>query len=188
MHGVKILTNSPQELNECERGAGVPILREGELDIISYSAEQTLRLGTRLGSLLKPGDLICLSGDMGAGKTVFSIGIGRGWGAAAALTSPTFNIVHEHRRSSDDQRLYHIDCYRLHGPGDAESIGLDELLGGDGALVIEWPEHIAALLPPERLWIDLRILEPTRRNFTFAATGRRYEDLIAQFRGLSFGT
>ncbi|MCS7071697.1 MAG: tRNA (adenosine(37)-N6)-threonylcarbamoyltransferase complex ATPase subunit type 1 TsaE, partial [Anaerolinea sp.] len=101
----------------------MPILKEGELDIISSSPEQTQRLGMRLGTLLRPGDLVCLSGDLGAGKTIFAAGIGLGWGAIPPLTSPTFNLVHIHTRRQDAQRLYHLDCYRLHGPEDIDSIG-----------------------------------------------------------------
>jgi len=165
----------------------VPILREGELDIISYNAEQTQRLGARLGTLLEPGDIICLSGDMGAGKTVFSAGIGKGWGSLTPLTSPTFNIVHEHRRNQDSQRLYHMDCYRLQSPSDAEAVGLEEILNANGPVIIEWPEKIEPVLPRQRLWVELRILEPTRRNFIFEASGKRYEQLLEKFRGISFG-
>jgi tRNA threonylcarbamoyladenosine biosynthesis protein TsaE len=165
----------------------VPILREGELDIISHSAEQTQRLGARLGALLEAGDLLCLSGDMGAGKTVLAAGIGKGWGAKTPLTSPTFNLVHEHRRDKDSQRLYHLDCYRLNGSADADSIGLEDILNGHGAVILEWPEHIETVLPRERLWIELRILEPTRRNFILEAHGKRYEELLAKFRESSFG-
>jgi tRNA threonylcarbamoyladenosine biosynthesis protein TsaE len=165
----------------------VPILREGELDIISYNAEQTQRLGTRLGTLLKPGDIICLSGDMGAGKTVFSAGIGKGWGALSPLTSPTFNIVHQHRRNQDKQTLYHMDCYRLQSAEDAEGVGLEEILDGHGPVIVEWPEKIEAVLPRQRLWLELRILEPTRRNLVFEATGERYEQLVKEFSGISFG-
>jgi tRNA threonylcarbamoyladenosine biosynthesis protein TsaE len=165
----------------------VPILREGELDIISHSVEQTQRLGARLGALLRPGDIICLSGDMGAGKTMFASGIGRGWGAQHALTSPTFNLIHEHRRPRDNQRLYHLDCYRLENMQDAENIGLDDVFSGRGPVILEWPEHIESTLPPERLWIELRIVEPTRRNFAFIATGKRYEELVQQFREAAFG-
>jgi len=167
---------------DAERAA-VPILKEGELDIISYSAEQTQRLGVRLGGLLQAGDVICLAGDMGAGKTVFSVGIGRGWGALMPLTSPTFNLVHVHTRAADNQQLYHLDCYRLTGPADADAIGLEEILAGRGPVVLEWPEQIAATLPKECLWIDLRVLEPTRRNLIFDARGKRYEALLNQFRG-----
>jgi tRNA threonylcarbamoyladenosine biosynthesis protein TsaE len=165
----------------------VPILKEGELDIISHSAEQTQRLGSRLGALLQPGDVICLSGEMGAGKTVFTTGIGKGWGANTAITSPTFGLVHEHRRNRDKQRLHHLDCYRLNSADDAESIGLDDVLDGNGPIILEWPEHIESVLPKQRLWIELRILEMTRRNFIFEGTGKRYETLIARFRELTFG-
>lgn len=158
------------------------ILKEGELDIISYSTEQTQRLGMRLGALLQAGDIICLSGDMGAGKTVFSAGIGIGWGATTPITSPTFNLVHEHRREKDRQRLYHLDCYRLTGVGDVDGIGLDDMLDSSGTLVLEWPERIESALPTQRLWIDLRVLEPTRRNFIFDGQGARYRHLVEQFR------
>jgi tRNA threonylcarbamoyladenosine biosynthesis protein TsaE len=165
----------------------VPILRAGELDIISHSAEQTRRLGIRLGTLLEANDVICLSGDMGAGKTVFSAGIGKGWGAKNPLTSPTFNLVHEHTRDGDKQRLFHLDCYRLQSVDDADSIGLDDILSGRGPVILEWPEHIEPILPTERLWIELRVLEATRRNLIFEATGERYETLVAKFRALTFG-
>lgn len=165
----------------------MPILRDGELDIISHSVEQTRRLGTRLGGLLQAGDVICLSGDMGAGKTVFAAGIGKGWEAKTPLTSPTFNLVHEHAREKDKQRLFHLDCYRLESAADADNIGLEDVLNGRGPVIIEWPEHIESALPKERLWIELRILESTRRNFIFNATGNHYEDLVKRFRELAFG-
>ena len=165
----------------------MPILREGELDIISHSAEQTRRLGVRLGTLLQAGDVICLSGDLGAGKTAFAAGIGAGWGAKTPITSPTFNLVHEHEREADSQRLFHLDCYRLHGAREADTVGLDDILSGRGPVIVEWPEHIESVLPRERLWIELRVIEPTRRNFIFEAIGKRYETLLDHFRNASFG-
>lgn len=165
----------------------MPILKQGELDIISHSEEQTRRLGTRLGALLQPHDVICLSGDMGAGKTAFAVGIGKGWGSVTPITSPTFNLIHEHRREKDAMRLFHLDCYRLRGPSDAETIGLDEVLNARGAVILEWPENITAILPKERLWIELRVLELTRRNFVFEGTGKRYEELLNTFREATFG-
>ncbi|NDJ59655.1 MAG: tRNA (adenosine(37)-N6)-threonylcarbamoyltransferase complex ATPase subunit type 1 TsaE [Chloroflexi bacterium] len=165
----------------------MPILQEAGLDIFSHSAEQTQRLGTRLGALLRPGDVVCLSGGIGAGKTVFAAGIGAGWGARPPLTSPTFNLVHEHHRDRDGGRLYHLDCYRLGSADEAETIGLDEILDSAGTVICEWPEQVAARLPEQRLWIELRVLDVTRRNFIFHATGPRYEALITDFRGLSFG-
>ena len=163
------------------------ILKEDELDIISHSAEQSQRLGTRLGTLLQPGDVVCLSGDMGAGKTVFARGIGKGWGATVPVTSPTYNLVHQHTRERDKQILYHLDCYRLSGAEETETIGLSEILDSKGSVVFEWPERIEDILPAERLWIELRVLESERRNFVFEGVGERYKELIAQFRQLTFG-
>jgi len=165
----------------------VPILKEGQLDIISHGPDQTRRLGMRLGTLLEAGDVVCLSGDMGAGKTVFSAGIGAGWGAKTPITSPTFNLVHEHQRERDSQILYHLDCYRLQSAADAEMIGLDEILSGRGPVIFEWPEQIVSALPKERLWVELRVNEGSRRNFLFEGTGARYETLVNQFRQLAFG-
>ncbi len=165
----------------------MPILREGELDIISHSTEQTMRLGARLGKLLRPGDVICISGDMGAGKTVFSAGIGQGWGAAQPLTSPTYNLVHQHSRPSDSDRLYHLDCYRLHDAQEAETIGLDDILDSKPILLVEWAEHIDEALPEDRLWIELRVVEETRRSFSLEAIGERYQQLLEGFRAATFG-
>ena len=165
----------------------MPILKEGQLDIISHSSEQTQRLGVRLGSLLRAGDVVCLSGDMGAGKTVLAAGIGKGWGAKTPLTSPTFNLVHDHTREADNQHLYHLDCYRLEHVSDGDSIGLDDILSGRGSVLLEWPEHILSVLSTQRLWIEIRVLETTRRNLILEGMGKRYEELIAQFRESSFG-
>lgn len=166
----------------------MPILKEDELDIISHSKEQTQRLGVRLGKLLEPGDVICLSGDMGAGKTVFSAGIGMGWGAKYPLTSPTYNLVHEHRREKDKQKLYHLDCYRLKDESEVDTIGLDDILNGKNVVILEWPERIIDALPESRLWIRLRVIESTRRNLLFEGEGdERYSELVKKFRELAYG-
>ncbi|QPC84343.1 tRNA (adenosine(37)-N6)-threonylcarbamoyltransferase complex ATPase subunit type 1 TsaE [Phototrophicus methaneseepsis] len=165
----------------------MPILQEGELDIISHSAEQTRRLGVRLGQLLQPGDVVCLSGDLGAGKTVFTSGIGIGWGSRVPVTSPTFNLVQQYTRDEDDVILYHMDCYRLGGAEDVESIGFDDLLDGSGPLIIEWPERIEDALPEDVLWVDIHVIEEGRRNFIFEATSKHYQKLIDSFREKAFG-
>ncbi|MBK8021679.1 MAG: tRNA (adenosine(37)-N6)-threonylcarbamoyltransferase complex ATPase subunit type 1 TsaE [Chloroflexi bacterium] len=166
----------------------MPILRQDELDLISHSAEQTRRLGVRLGTLLRPGDVVCLSGEMGAGKTAFAAGIGAGWGANSVVNSPTYNLVHEYQRDTDDERLIHLDCYRLADEHDAETLGLDAIFDGSALVMIEWPERIVPLLPTERLWIELRLFEATRRNLLFMPTGSRYEALLEAFRGDALGT
>ncbi|GAB1421549.1 tRNA (adenosine(37)-N6)-threonylcarbamoyltransferase complex ATPase subunit type 1 TsaE [Anaerolineales bacterium] len=166
----------------------MPIIRDSELDIISYSAEQTLRFGIRLGLLLQVGDVICLSGDMGAGKTVFAKGIGRGWGSMTPITSPTYNLIHEHRKPDQSAVLYHLDCYRLRGVQDAESIGLSDVLDDPkGLVVLEWAEQIEDLIPKDHLWIELRVVENQRRNFFLEASGQRYTALIDAFRSSIIG-
>lgn len=142
---------------------------------VSHSPQQTRQIGRFLGTLLAKGDVICLDGDLGAGKTTFSIGVGEGWGAESPLTSPTFVIVHQYGREKDKQVLYHLDAYRLESEGDAESIGLYDILDSNGAVLIEWPEKIQHFLPPENLWITFTLDENNdmRRNLTFRAEGKR---------------
>lgn len=165
----------------------MPILREGELDIISHSPEQTRRYGIRLGRLLRAGDVICLSGDMGAGKTVFSTGIGEGWGSQKKVTSPTYNLVHQHNRANDDTLLYHLDCYRMQSIDEVDTIGFDDMLDSKGIIVIEWAERIEDALPADHLWIELRVVEENRRNFILEATGQHYQKLVDDFKNAIFG-
>ncbi len=165
----------------------MPILKPGTLEFISHSAEQTIRLGHRLGELLRPGDILCLYGALGAGKTAFARGIGRGWGAIPAVTSPTFVLVHEHTRQADDLRLIHVDAYRLAEPEDALSFGLDELLVDRHPVLIEWPERVADLLPAERLNITFSFLDAERRQIFFEALGSTYEELLELLRRRAFG-
>ncbi len=165
----------------------MPIHDDRMLDFVSNSATQTKRLGVRLGELLQPGDLMCLEGDLGAGKTCLARGISRGWGASRSATSPTFTLVNEYRRTSDSLPLFHVDCYRLRGPRDALEIGLDDVLDQPGVVMIEWPERIADILPSERLWITLRWSATTKRGFYLAASGQRYQELLADFRRSAFG-
>ncbi len=165
----------------------VPILKPGTLEFISHNAEQTVRLGHRLGELLRPGDILCLYGVLGTGKTAFARGVGRGWGAIPPVTSPTFTLVHEHTRQADDLRLLHVDAYRLSGAEDALSFGLDELLGDRHPVMIEWPERVADLLPAERLNITFSFLDAGRRQVFFEALGATYVELLDVFRHRTFG-
>lgn len=167
----------------------MPILSPGELNIISHSAEQTKRLGFRLGRFLKAGTIICLAGDMGAGKTVFSSGIGEGWGAKHKVTSPTYNLVHQHTRDQDELLLYHLDCYRMNSVDEVDTIGFDDMLDNEAILLIEWAERIKEVLPAEHLWIDVRVFEEseTRRNFVLEAQDEHHQKLVDQFRKSIFG-
>lgn len=163
------------------------ILDEKTVDFISTSVEQTERLGVRLGQLLEPKDLLCLSGELGAGKTAMARGIGRGWGTSLRVTSPTFTVVNQYPRLKDGSILYHVDCYRLTEEGDVVTAGLEDVLDGEGAVMVEWPERIDSWLPEDRLWIQLRHLNETRRGLRITASGERSEALLKGFKRSAFG-
>jgi tRNA threonylcarbamoyladenosine biosynthesis protein TsaE len=163
----------------------MPILDERSLDFLSHSPEQTQRLGVRLGEMLKTGDLVCLAGDLGSGKTTLAQGIARGWGCLDPVTSPTFVLINEYRRA-DCSRLFHLDAFRLNGAAEARMLGLDELFD-DGPVVVEWPERLAELLPGERLWVSLHWVDDSRRGLQFEAVGPRYDRLLRSFRKAAFG-
>jgi tRNA threonylcarbamoyladenosine biosynthesis protein TsaE len=163
------------------------ILDERTFDFTSTSVAQTERLGMRIGELLRPRDVVCLSGELGAGKTVLARGIGRGWGTAARVTSPTFVLVNEYPRLRDGAMLYHVDCYRLENAFDITTAGLEYIVESPGALMIEWAERIAGLLPEDRLWITLAYENPTKRRMRFAASGDRSAEMLKLFRKSAFG-
>lgn len=163
------------------------ILDEKTVDFISTSVEQTERLGVRLGQLLQLDDVIGLAGDLGAGKTAMARGIGRGWGTALRVTSPTFTVVNQYPRMSDGRILYHVDCYRLQSEGDVVTAGLEDVLSNDGAVMIEWPERIEKWLPQDRLTIQLRYLSETRRGMRIIASGDRSAALLKGFKRSAFG-
>lgn len=164
----------------------MPIIAEGSLDFLSHSPEQTLRIGVRLGELIKPGDIICMAGDLGTGKTTLARGIARGWGSLDLVTSPTFVLINEYRRA-DASRLFHFDAFRLSGSNEAVDIGLLELLEDSASILVEWPERVAEVIPDERLWIGLRWLDESRRGLHFDALGPRYERQLKEFRKVVFG-
>ena len=107
----------------------------------------------RLGGLLQTGDVICLVGDLGAGKTTLVQGICVGWGSLDQASSPTFVLVNVYRHPNQ-QKLYHLDAYRLANASEAEDLDINGLQES-GPLVIEWADRIQPILPDERLWINL---------------------------------
>lgn len=166
----------------------MPILDEHTLDFVSHSPDQTRRLGLRLGLLLQAGDIICLEGELGTGKTCLAQGVGEGMGVTEPITSPTFILIAEHRLPPPAPTLYHIDLYRLDQAIDeALALGLDDYLRGHGVCLIEWAERIRAALPDERLWITLRHLDTSKRGIVIQATGARYDELLREFRRTAFG-
>jgi len=156
---------------------------EHAFDLISHSPEQTRALGMHLGALVRAGDLICLQGELGSGKTCFVQGIGRGMGIEEIINSPSFTLVNEYAPAGSHLRLYHVDLYRLeHVIPEALAIGLDEYLLGDGVCVVEWADRAGALMPPNRLTITLRYIDQHKRGLLFESAGPRAFELLTAFR------
>jgi len=139
----------------------------------------------RLGTVVQPGDVVCLQGDLGAGKTTFVQGLAQGWGSQDPVSSPTFMIVNLYRRANGGQ-FFHLDAYRLESVPEAEELDLDSMLA-EGALVIEWPERLGNLIPEERMWINLDHIHEEQRQMRFNANGKRYDALLEAIRQSVFG-
>ena len=133
------------------------------------SVEETWELAKKLATELKPGDIVCLEGDLGAGKTTFTQGLAAALGVPGRVTSPTFCIVQEHRRQSNNRTieqsnnspdlLVHMDLYRLHGEDDVIAIGWEDYLAEGAILVVEWPERAGTLIPAEAKHVVFTHLE-----------------------------
>lgn len=130
--------------------------------IISHSPGETFAFGERLAATLQRGDVIALTGELGAGKTHLVKGLARGLGIETEITSPTFTLIHEHTGGAFS--LFHIDFYRLDSAEEALKIGLDEYLESNGVTVIEWADKFSELIPQNARWIRLRVLENDLRE------------------------
>lgn len=142
-------------------------------EFISISREQTIALGKRLAALFNLGDVVLLTGDLGAGKTTITKGIASGLNITEKVNSPTFNILKIYLKG--DKPLFHIDAYRLED--DKKDIGLDEYIGEAGVTVIEWPAFIKHLLPEKALEINITHRDLTSRNITLKGEGH-YADVV----------
>jgi tRNA threonylcarbamoyladenosine biosynthesis protein TsaE len=160
-------------------------LRAGAFEMFSNSPEQTRRLGMQLGGLLQPGDLVCLEGELGSGKTTLVQGLAAGWGSPSAVTSPTFVLVNVYRRP-DGAQLSHLDAYRLKSPRETEALDTDLLLD-QGSLVVEWAQNIETALPAERLWLRLIWSDEERRRIEISPQGERYKPMAAALQETVFG-
>jgi tRNA threonylcarbamoyladenosine biosynthesis protein TsaE len=163
----------------------MPILDAHTLEFFSRSPEQTRRVGMRLGDILQTGDVICLQGDLGAGKTTLVQGLARGWGSLDPVSSPTFIIVNNYRRP-DNAQLFHMDAYRLDSAPEAAELDLDEMLVR-GPLLIEWPERVRAVLPENCLWISFEFVAEENRQLVIKASGARYDEILTELRQDLFG-
>lgn len=123
----------------------------------SGSVEETIAFGERLGHLLRAGDVLVLTGDLGAGKTQLTKGIARGMGVSDDVTSPTFTIEMVYQGA--EMPLYHFDLYRLDDPDQLDDTGLFDVLGADGVCVIEWGEQFSQEIGPERVDVYLTRLD-----------------------------
>ena len=148
--------------------------------IRTENEEQTMTIAIRLAESLEPGMTLLLEGDLGAGKTTFTKGIGEGLGVKRMIKSPSYTIIREYQ----DGRLplYHIDLYRLDESGASE-LGLEEYFDGNGITVVEWPSIAPDELPNERLEIRLTasLENMTHRDVEFHAVGKRYEEIMETF-------
>lgn len=126
------------------------------------SPAETLALGRRLAEMLEPGDVVALEGELGAGKTHLAKGICAGLGVDADdVTSPTFTIVHEY---GGHLPVYHVDAYRIERVEELFELGYDSFFFGDGVTLVEWPERVQPLIPPDALWVRLSHAGGDRRR------------------------
>ena len=132
---------------------------------ITKSFLETENLGEKFSSFVKNGDLICLYGELGSGKTTFVRGLAKGLKVKSRIISPTFTIIRRHKL--DDNYFYHVDFYRVNDEKDIGSLGLNEILEDkDSIKVLEWPEKIKDLLPQERIDIWFEYIDEKRRRIT----------------------
>lgn len=153
--------------------------------LTSRSPKETAALGERLGRHLGRGDVVCLIGDLGSGKTLFTKGIAKGLGVRKpdAVLSPTFVIARE--VLGGRVPLYHLDLYRLDRLEELGTTGFEEYLWGDGVCVVEWAEKIESLCPSDRVEVDFKVSGVTDRKIKLKATGPWSKKVLEKLRGLS---
>ncbi|MDD2499165.1 MAG: tRNA (adenosine(37)-N6)-threonylcarbamoyltransferase complex ATPase subunit type 1 TsaE [Desulfitobacteriaceae bacterium] len=150
--------------------------------IQTYSPQETIALAKRFAAYLNPGTIIALSGELGAGKTVFAKGVAIGLGINEHITSPTFTIINEY---DGEIPFYHMDTYRLSDESEALDIGVDEYFNYSGIVLVEWPEQIETLLPAECIRVNIKKgWQDDGREYRiieFTAKGHKLEKLMGEF-------
>ena len=144
-----------------------------EYKITTRDESETIALAQNIEAERFPNMIICLEGDLGSGKTVFTKGLASSLGIDEVITSPTFNIIKEYTTGAVP--LYHMDVYRLNG--DISTLGLEEYFHKGGIVVIEWSDTIEQYLPEERLEIKIKVIDEDTRVFIFKPYGNVYEDV-----------
>ncbi|MFD1171234.1 tRNA (adenosine(37)-N6)-threonylcarbamoyltransferase complex ATPase subunit type 1 TsaE [Oceanobacillus picturae] len=140
-----------------------------------HTEVETKQVAAQLAVLLKPGDVVTLEGELGAGKTTFTKGLANGLGVKRHVSSPTFTIIKEYQ---GELPLYHMDVYRLEN--SEEDIGFDEYFNGDGICVVEWAQFINEFLPEERLEIEIQYAGEESRTIQFKAYGTHFEGILRE--------
>lgn len=148
--------------------------------IQTESKEASTSLGDRLALLLKPGDVVTLEGDLGAGKTTFTKGIAMGMGITDTVSSPTFTIIKEYDGVIP---LYHMDAYRLEY--SEEDLGFDEYFNGEGISIVEWASFIEEFLPEKRLDVKISYVDEYTREFEFIPNGTYFKWIVTQLMHLN---
>ncbi len=141
------------------------------------NSEQTIKVGYALGSLLNASDVVLLEGDLSAGKTTFTKGIGQALGVKKVINSPTFTIV---KTYSGRVNLYHMDLYRLDGLGN--DLDLYEYFEGDGVCVVEWPHQVDDLLPDEYVSVNITRTGENTREIKIEGIGEKYKKLVGEIK------
>jgi tRNA threonylcarbamoyladenosine biosynthesis protein TsaE len=151
------------------------------MKITSTSYSQTLKIGRALARKIKPGDIICLSGDLGSGKTALTKGIASALGADINdVISPTFTLLNQYMDASPV--VYHFDLYRLLTIKEISDLGYEEYFYGRGVCIIEWADKLKCLLPKEYLEVKLSVKGQNSRQLEFSAYGSRYLKLFDKMR------
>jgi tRNA threonylcarbamoyladenosine biosynthesis protein TsaE len=144
------------------------------------SPSETIRIGKRIGGLLRTGDVVALIGELGAGKTLLVKGLAEGVGAdkETYISSPSFTLINEYKGRIP---FYHIDLYRLSEEKEACELGLEEYFHGEGIAAIEWADRISSLLPDEFLQIHIHYTGTQTRSLEIVPKGKRFEELLKEF-------
>ena len=141
--------------------------------VTSHSELETIEIAQNFESEKFPNMIICLNGELGSGKTMFTKGIANGLGIEETITSPTFTIIKEYL--DGEMPLYHMDVYRL--DGDTSEVGIEDYYNKNGIVVIEWANTIKDILPEERLDIKFKISGENARTLIITPYGEKYEEL-----------
>lgn len=134
------------------------------MEFHTYNEQETAQVAAEIANMISPGTVLCLRGEMGVGKTVFTKGLCRALGVEDYVTSPTFTVVNEY--DGENLRVYHFDMYRIEDEDELLEIGFEEYLLSGGVCVIEWPQNVEGALPTHRMEIEIARCGENRRTIT----------------------